>query len=174
MTERSEWRIEPITQHHLRESFECGVAELDEFIRRYARQSERMGLARTFVATTGTVPRVLDYFTLRSGSVEFANLPPDETKRFPRYPVPVVHLARLAVDRSAQAQGLGERLLYTAFSKAYEASKEIAVYAVEVIAIDGQIRNFYLKYGFRPLVHDELHLYLPIKTLAKLFDKSAR
>lgn len=131
-----------------------------------------MGLGRTFVATTGTVPRVLGYFTLRSGSVEFANLPPDETQRFPRYPVPVVHLARLAVDRSAQ--GLGERLLYTAFSKAYEASKEIAVYAVEVIAFDGQIRNFYLKYRFRPLVHDELHLYLSIKTLVKLFDKSAR
>ena len=171
MSERDpRWVIEPLSKRHDRAAFSCGVVELDEFLRRYARQNERIGLGRTFVATHESDPHVLGYFTLRTGVVELEDLPVEETRRFPRYPVPVVHLARLAVDRSMQGQRLGERLLALALRKAHDASKEIAVYAVEVLAIDDRAKRFYLKYGFKELVRDELHLYLPIKTIARLFE----
>ena len=163
------WRIEPIRKDHLRVDFECGIAELDAFIHKYARQNERLGLGRTFVATRETSDRVVGYFTLRAGSVQCSELPPEETKRLPKYPVPVVHLARLAVDRSAQGQRLGEHLLFNALRKAHDATNVIAAFAVEVIAIDARARDFYIKYGFKPLVRDELHLYLPLKTLSKIF-----
>ena len=164
----AEWRIEPIRKNHLRHAFDCGVAELDEFIRRYARQNERLGLGRTFVAVRGTGDRVLGNFMLRMGSVACSELPRTETKRFPQYPVPVIHLARLAVDCSVRGQRLGERLLFDALGKAHDASKGIAAFAVEVIAIDERARDFYARYGFKPLSHDELHLYLPMKTLFKV------
>lgn len=163
------WRIEPIRKDHVRSAFDCGVSELDDFIRKYARQNERLGLGRTFVATRGRGGPVLGYFTLRAGSVECRALPLEETKRFPKYPVPVVHLAKLAVDRSARGEGLGERLLLDALRRAFDASVAIAAFAVEVIAIDARARDFYVRYGFKPLVNDELHLYLSMKTLSKIF-----
>lgn len=144
------------------------MAELDEFIRKYAQRNERLGWGRTFVTTRGTSDRVVGYFTLRAGSVECAELPREETKRLPNYPVPVVHLARLAVDRSVQGQRLGEHLLFDALRKAHDAGNVISAFAVEVM-IDARARDFYIKYGFKPLVRDELHLYLPLKTLSKIF-----
>lgn len=165
----AEWRIEPIRKAHLRDAFDCGVAELDEFVRRYARQNERLGLGRTFVAVGETSDRVLGYYTLRMGSVACAELPPTETKRFPKYPVPVIHLARLAVDRSARGLGLGDRLLFDALQRAHDASTDIGAFAVEVIAINEHARDFYVRYGFKPLSQDQLHLYLTMKTLLKIF-----
>jgi ribosomal protein S18 acetylase RimI-like enzyme len=169
VVDATSWIVEPIRKQHLRDSFDCGVPALDEFLRRYARQSEEMALARTFVATKVGDLRVLGYYTMRNGQVEVENLPPEETKRFPKYPVPVVHLARLAVDRTAQGQRLGERLLLDSLERALATSKSVAAYAVEVVAIDDAARRFYIKYGFRELHDDRLHLYMAMKSVATLF-----
>lgn len=171
MPEVSDWSIDRIRKDHEREAFDCGVGELDVFLRQYARQSEELGLARTFIATRPGERRVLGYYTVRSGSVEVQNLRPEEARRFPRYPVPVVHLARLAVDRSVQGQRLGERLLLDALERTLEVSRSVAAYAVEVVAIDETARRFYLKHGFQELLDDRLHLYLSMKTIARLFGK---
>lgn len=162
-------RIERIRKDHERAGFDCGNPELNEFLRKYARQNDELGLGRTFVAVRGGSPTVLGYHTLRNGEVEVANLPPEETKRFPRYPVPVVHFARLAVDRHSQGQRLGETLLLDGLERALAVSQTVAAYAVEVVAIDEAARAFYVKYGFRELKDDRRHLYLPMRTIAKLF-----
>lgn len=164
------WRIEPLRKRHIRDRFDSGVPDLDDYIQKYARQNERLGLGRTFVATRERDDRVFGYFTLRTGQVEIENLPPAEAKRFPRYPVPVVHLARLAVGRAAQGHGLGELLLVTALRKAYVASSQIESFAVEVIAINEHAKRFYSKFGFQELLHNSRNLYLPIKTLRRLFE----
>jgi GNAT superfamily N-acetyltransferase len=163
------WQIERIRKDHERASFDCGVEELNVFLHKYARQSEEFGLARTFVAIKPGDPRVFGYYTVRNGEVEVQNLRPEETKRFPRYPVPVVHLARLAVDRSVQGQRLGEFLLLDALERALTVSKSVAAYAVEAVAINDAAKRFYLKYGFRELLDDKLHLYLSMKSIATLF-----
>lgn len=169
MPNPGDWRLEPIRREHVRDAFDCGNAGLNDFLRRFARQSEDLGIARTFVATRPRDPRVHGYYTMRTGQVEVTRLPPGETKRFPRYPVPVVHLARLAVDRAVKGQGLGETLLLDALERALAVSRSAAAFAVEVVAIDDSARGFYLKYGFKELVDDRLHLYLPMKTLRDLF-----
>jgi ribosomal protein S18 acetylase RimI-like enzyme len=168
MADSPAWQIERIRKDHERASFDCGVEELNVFLRKYARQSEEFGLARTFVATTHGTPKVFGYYTVRNGEVEVQNLRPEETKRFPRYPVPVVHLARLAVDRTTQGQRLGERLLLNALERALMVSRSVAAYAVEVVAINDAAKRFYLKHGFQELLDDRLHLYLSTKTVAKL------
>lgn len=166
------WLIEPIRRDHVRDAFDCGNPGLDDFLRKFARQSDDLAIARTFVATKPPGPLVLGYYTMRTGQVEVHDLPSAETKRFPRFPVPVVHLARLAVDRAVKGQGLGELLLLDALKKALAVSHSVAAFAIEVVAIDDPARSFYLKYGFKELIDDRLHLYLPMKTVEQVFTQS--
>ncbi|HEX7896134.1 MAG TPA: GNAT family N-acetyltransferase [Planctomycetota bacterium] len=163
------WVVEPLGPRHEREAFECGVASLDDFLRRYARQNEDLGVSRTFVARRSDDLRVLGYYSLSAGQVDGADLPPEDAKRLPRYPVPVVLLGRLAVDRSVQGQGLGQGLLVRALEKALHVSAEIGVLAVAVVAVNEAARAFYLKNGFKELKDDRAHLFLSVKALRKLF-----
>jgi GNAT superfamily N-acetyltransferase len=82
--------------------------------------------------------------------------------------VPVVLLARLAVDASAQGKGLGEGLLLDALQRALDLSAGLGVHAVEVDALDESAAAFYRKYGFTPLLDDPLHLYLPLTTVEQV------
>jgi GNAT superfamily N-acetyltransferase len=163
------WIIESIRKGHLRDRFECGQASLDEFLRRYARQNDELELGRTFVAVLPGNLRVLGYYTLGAGSINLENLPEEERRHLPKYHLPVIHLGRLAVDRSVQNQHLGKFLLIHALRKAWTASRDVAAYLVEVVAIDERARAFYAKYGFREMRDDRLHLYLSMKTIGKLF-----
>jgi len=162
--------ISRIREDNVRKKFDSGIAALDEFIHRYARQNDRRGLSRTYVATAPGEFNVLGYVTIRAGEVACADLPPEEQKRLPRYPVPVLHVARLAVDKGARGEGLGEQLLMYALNKAVDAAEHMGVWGVEVIAKDEAARSFYARYGFRALDDDELHLYISLKTLRKAFE----
>ena len=161
--------IARLGSQHVRATFDCGVAALDEFIRRYARQNDERGLSRTYVAVQSGAPDVLGYVTVRVGEVACADLPPEERTRLPRYPVPVLHVARLAVDTRARGQGLGEQLLIFALRKALAAATEVGLWGVEVVAKDDAARRFYERYGFASLVDDELHLYVSLRTVARAF-----
>ena len=109
--------------------------------------------------------QVIGYYTLAAGAVSFEQLPEDASRKLPKHPVPVVLLARLAVDQSAQGQGLGEVLLLDALQRSLDLSTGLGVHAVEVDAIDDAAAAFYSKYGFTPLLDDPFHLYLPIATV---------
>ena len=161
--------IERLGPNHDRRQFDCGSAPLDDFLRQYARQNDERGLSRTYVAIRPGERDVLGYVTLRVGQVAWSDLPQDERKRLPRYPVPVLHVARLAVDSGASRQGIGERLLIFALRKALAAAADVGLWGVEVVAKDETARSFYARYGFTALVDDELHLYVSLKTVAKVF-----
>ena len=121
-------------------------------------------LGRTYVAIQPGEKRVCGYYTLASGAVAFEKLP-ETSAKLPKHPVPVVLLARLAVDQAVQGQRLGEALLIDALSRCLELAAKLGIYAVEVDAIDQQSRAFYEKYGFVPLLDNELHLFLPVSTI---------
>ncbi|MBI4563543.1 MAG: GNAT family N-acetyltransferase [Planctomycetes bacterium] len=162
------WRIEILTRRHDREDFDCGERALDEFLKKFARQNQDRDISRTFIAVRGTAPKVLGYYTVSAHSIEASRLPPEMVRRFPRYPLPVVHVGGLAIDRSTQGQGLGEILLWDALKKAVLASDLVGVHAVEVMANTFQARRFYEKYGFVPIPEDPFHLILPLATARKL------
>lgn len=164
----SEWSIERVSKIHDRDGFNCGNALLDEFLRQFARQNDAKGISRTYVVVRDGETAVKGFYTVRNGHVGFRNLPEAERRKLPRYPVPVVHIARLAVCTDAQGCGLGARLLVNALQLALAVSEKIGVYAVEVVAKDGHARRFYEKYGFRGLPEDDLHLYLSMKVLRQL------
>lgn len=164
-----EWVIEPLDRAHHRAAFSCGRPSLDRFIRELVRQYERRRLGRTYVAVRAGETRVMGYYTLASGSVAFETLPKKVAKRLPRHPIPVVLLARLAVDQVAQGAGLGRRLLVDALERCLGLSRELGIHAVEVDAIDDQASAFYQKYGFVALGDDQRHLYLPMATVQDAF-----
>jgi GNAT superfamily N-acetyltransferase len=159
----AEWRIEPLRAIHERGEFSCGKAPLDDFLRLRATQYARRRLGRTYVALFPNTMKVAGYYTIAAGAV--ANLPPESAKRLPRHPLPVILLGRLAVDLKASGQGLGRALLRDALRRSLELSQQLGLFAVEVLAIDVAAKQFYMKYGFVPLVDNDLHLFLPINTI---------
>ena len=162
------FHIEPLSRRHDTSRFDCEKESLNEFIKRFARQNEEKRISRTFVAVAPDRPEILGYYTLSTGAIEFADLPEESRRRLPRYPIPVAHLGRLAVDRSAKGVGLGEFLMIDAFRRTMLVAGELGIFAVEVIALDADARRFYQKYGFAELADDDLHLYLPIKMIERL------
>lgn len=164
MTEVGAFSILGIEEGHRREEFDCGEEALNNYLRRYARQNHERNIARTFVAVDET-DRVLGYYSLASASIEFASLPADLARRVPRYPVPAVRIARLAVDRSMHGKGLGAALLADALRRILTASSEVAVKVVLVDAKNERAADFYRHYGFRELTDTPIVLFLPIETL---------
>jgi GNAT superfamily N-acetyltransferase len=161
----ADWQIERLQRSHERSGFSCGKPPLDDFIRKLVTQYEQRNLGRTYVAVRQVESQVLGFYTLASGAVPFQNLPDSATKKLPRHPVPVILLARLAVDHRAQVQGLGEALLLDALDRCSNLADSLGVHAVKVEAIDQQARTFYEKYGFVPQLDTGLHLFLSIATI---------
>jgi GNAT superfamily N-acetyltransferase len=151
---------------HLRQGFDCGNSRLNAYIQHLASQHERRHIGRTYVLLRDPEPTVLGFYTLAASSVAFAHMP--ENEGLPRYPVPVVKLAQLAVDRSMQGQGWGRYLLLDALSRCERISRDIAVYAVELDAIDNTARTFYQQFSFTCLNDDPNHLYCTMKKIAQL------
>jgi ribosomal protein S18 acetylase RimI-like enzyme len=162
------FRIQPLAARHERDAFDCGEPALNEYFRRYARQNHERGVGRTFVAVPDDAARVVGYYTLAAGSVDFAELPEAARRKLPRYPVPVVHLGRLAVCQSARGLGLGEALLFDAVRRTLAVADEVGVVAVEVRAKDEAVSDFYRKYGFEPMSDQPLRLYLALASARRL------
>jgi ribosomal protein S18 acetylase RimI-like enzyme len=169
MTREPEWSIERVRKSHKRNAFSCGNTDLDEYLKRFARQNDATGLGRTYVVTRPGSDLVLGYYTLSAGAVMFSDLPPESARSLPRYPIPVVLIARLAVDIQVRGQGLGRNLLTDALHRSLAVSDQLGVYAVAVEAKNDQACSFYRKYGFESLRDDKLHLFLSIKKVRQAF-----
>ena len=165
------WVMSPLAKAHERAVFDCGEPALNEFLQNYARQNQSENVGRTWVATHPGEHRVLGFYTLTVASVAREHFSAEEMKRVPRYPVPVAHLGRLAVDRTEQKTGLGEHLLVHALEQILRVSQVIGIFAVEVRAKNERAKRFYERYGFKAAEDDGLHLYLSVKKLPRLFDQ---
>jgi GNAT superfamily N-acetyltransferase len=160
---------------HDRASFNCGVQELNDFIRRSAARHREAGVSKTMVlpakAPTGEKAAICAYYTLSHTQIERETLPPAFAKKLPRYPVPVMLIAQLAVHEDAQGQGLGKVTLIRALRHCLEINAHLPSYAVVVDALDEGVQGFYEQYGFHELDrhNDHIRLYLPMKIVAGLF-----
>ena len=164
-------QIERLERGHVRDAFSCGKPPLDEFILRLVSQYEKRNLGRTYVAVRPGEKQVLGYYTLASSAILFQNLPEPSARKLPRHPVPVILLARLAVDQSVQGQGWGEGHLVDALQRTLGLADKLGIHAVEVDAIDHQAKAFYEKYGFAPPLDNEFHLFLPIATVQAVIQR---
>jgi len=164
---RGPWVIERIAKKHDRKSFDCGKPALNDYLLRYARQNEERHASRTYVAIEHGFCRVVGYYALASGSIAFDDVPQDLRRGIGKYPVPVVVLARLAVDTACKGRGLGGCLLADALGRVLDVSEQIGVRAVVVNALDIEARAFYVHMGFLEMTDDPLHLFLPVETILR-------
>ncbi len=162
--------ISPLTKAHERKSFDCGHEDLNRYLREQARQDAEKRVAAPFVLTQPGDPKVLGFYTLSSSIIPVDELSQDLMKRLPRYgQLPVTLLGRLAVDRSAGGQGVGEFLLVDALRRSLEAAQQIAAMAVIVDAKNERAESFYRHFDFQPFQQTPLRLFLPMAQIAKLF-----
>lgn len=160
------WREEPIDRRHDRKSFDCGTSELNLYLERYARQNHETGGAKTFVAVMPDAPsRILGYYSIAPGSIEFARVPATLTRKLGRYEVPVFRLGRLAVRRDNQGHGLGAELLLAAGARALAVAAEVGGVALAIDAKDRKAAGWYARFGAVALLDDPLRLILPLATV---------
>lgn len=159
--------------HNLKK-FSCGKRDLDTYLARFAVKNMQLGLSRTWVLpivnedpkTQKT--RVAAYYSLASSTVNRESIPTD--KSLPGYPVSVVLLARLAVDKQFSGQRLGEKTLITALRKAMELT-DVGLPALGVIldVLDEDALHFYQHYEmFEPFTDDPMRLFVSMNTLKQI------
>jgi len=160
------WHEEPINKRHDREAFDCGENALNEFLRRYARKSHELGGAKTFLAIDDADNRtVLGLYSLSPVSVEYARTPEITRRGLARHDVPGFRLARLAVDRTFQDQGIGGQLLLAAGRRCLLAAAEVGGVVLVIDAKNERVAAWYASYGAVPLLDAPLSLLLPLRTI---------
>lgn len=158
--------IEKLRPDHWIEGFDCGREELNRYLKRYAWQNQQAGAAQTYVGLAGDV--VVGYHTLAVGEVSREEAPERVAKGLARHPIPIMLLARLAVDRRWQGQGVGKALLKDAMQRTLRAADIAGIRAFAVHAKDEEARAFYQKFDFIPAPTDALHLFVLLKDVRKL------
>lgn len=153
------------TRHDIN-NFDCGVHALNLYLKSFASQNIKNNSAKTYVATRSNI--VVGYHSLAFGSVFHEEAPARITKGLAKHPVPIILLARLAVDNTEKGQGLGKALLKDALLRTLQASEIAGLRAVLVHAKDNNAKKFYEKFGFESSPIDPFHLFLLIKDLRQI------
>lgn len=146
---------------HDRNGFDCGVPELNDYLKRLAEQHRRKGVSTSFVLVDTDAPgEVIGYYCLSAAQVDAAELRESDRRKLPRYPVPCFRLARLAVRKDRSGRGMGKLLLACAVDRCLKARKDVAAYALIVDAKDENARRFHERYGFVAFVTAPMTLHL--------------
>jgi GNAT superfamily N-acetyltransferase len=151
------------------ESFDCGQLALNQFLQRFALVNQKSNSAQTYVSCCSD--GVAGFYSLAVGSVEPATAAPRVIKDISKHPVPVMILARLAVDLQHQRVGLGKALLKDALMRTAQAADIAGIRALLVHAKDDSARQWYLNWEFEPSATDPFHLFLLLKDIKAIVNK---
>jgi GNAT superfamily N-acetyltransferase len=138
---------QPLTSDHLFDKFNCGEPVLDEWLKRRAMSNQLSGASRTFVVLDQD-SLVCGYYAMSAGAVAHQMATSSVRRNMPD-PVPVMVLARLAVDLRAQGIKLGASLLQDAVNRAVMVAENAGVRALLVHALNDKAKEFYEHYGFQ-------------------------
>lgn len=164
-TKEGRWVIQKLDRSHIVDPFDCGYEDLNRYISRFALNNQSAGSAQTYVAIADK--KVVGYYSLAVGAVAHSQAPTRMAKGLAHHPVPVMLLARLAVDNTFKGRCLGAALLHDALARTLQAAEIAGIRAVIVHAKDDIARCFYEHFDFDPSPTDPYHLYLLIKDLRK-------
>jgi GNAT superfamily N-acetyltransferase len=156
-------RIEKLHRSHDVEPFDCGQAALNRFLIRHALQNQQSSAATTYVALVEQ--EVVGFYSLAYGQIEYADAPERLAKGLARYPVPIMLLARLAVDARWQGKGLGAGMLRDAVSRTLQAADIAGLRALAAHAKDDKARAFYQHFNFIPSPTDSYHMAIVLKDI---------
>jgi ribosomal protein S18 acetylase RimI-like enzyme len=153
---------------HQREEFDCGVTELNDFLRTRARREMEAGTSVCFVLVPESTPeRIAGFYTLSAATIRRCELPDALLKKLPRYiELPATLLGRLARSLEFKGQGIGDRLMISALSRAVGGARQVASWAVVTDPKDQDAQRFYESFGFRGLTSNRL--FIPMKDVAEM------
>ena len=159
--------IEPLNKDHDRNSFDCGNNDLNNFLKKTARQAADKNLSRTFVLTDGKTNKIYGFVSVTPCSVNAEDIPERHRKNYPpQHGIPAIRLARMGVDVGARKKGYGELLLTEALSITAKYSDAVGGIGLFVDAKDDTAKAFYERYGFvvtnpsKPML-----LFMPLATI---------
>jgi len=160
------FRFAPLAPEHDRSAFRCGEEALDRYFHTQVTQDGRRRIASCFVAIEETSDRIAGFYTIASAGIPTPDLPPEITRRLPRYPtLPAVRSGRLAVDRQFSRRGLGGALLIDAARRTLGSAP--ATFTLLVDAKNEVAAAFYRHHGFLPFASQPWTLFLPLATAEK-------
>jgi GNAT superfamily N-acetyltransferase len=145
--------------------FDCGNEPLNTFISRHALANQANGSARTFVGLAGN--RVVGYYSLAVGSVLYDEAPERMAKGLARHPIPILLMARFAVDKAYQGRGVGKGLFKDALKRCLTVARDAGVRAFMVHAKDEQARSLYKHFGMLECPANPMHLYYLMKDVER-------
>jgi GNAT superfamily N-acetyltransferase len=161
----------PLDKFQDRNVFNCEVEPLNDYLKKYALQNQKKDAARTYVLTNEE-NQIVGFYTLVFGSVSIEETTPKVATGLGKYPIPIILLARLAIDKNQKGKGLGKLLMRDALLRAVRASEIAGLRAFLVHAKDESAKAFYEKLGFQPSPYNEFHLYLKMSDIrASLVDE---
>ena len=161
------WHEEPITRSHRRNDFDCGDADMNRFLQRFARQSHEQNAAKTFCAIDNEIAgRILGFYTVTPTSVSHDDVPAAMTAGLARQDVAGFRLARLATDVQVAGQGLGGQLLATAALRCLRVADDVGGLLLVIDAKGERAANWYASYGATPLKDQPLRPVIPLATFA--------
>jgi len=168
------WEEAPIRKQHDRAGFNCGDADLNLYLQKFARQNHESGGAKCFIAAPAATPaRILGFYTLSPASLEYSRTPALAKKGLGRYDVPVFRLGRLAVDNAAQGRGLGGALLLRAAARCIRVAQDVGGVALLIDAKGDRAANWYESYGALRLEDAPRSLILPLAVAADALKQKA-
>ena len=160
---------EPLTDEHQIDSFDSGEPVLDDWLKRRARANQASGASRTYVVSEGKA--AIAYYALASGAIAQAAVPGRFRRNMPD-PIPVVVLARLAVDRRYHGRGIGRALFRDAALRVSQAADVIGIRGILVHAISEEARKFYLALGFDPCPAEAMTLVVTLRDIRATLESS--
>jgi len=158
--------IEKLRRDHSLDSFDCGKEELNRFLKKHALTNQASDSAQPYVLADDLA--VKGYYSLAAGTVSHEEATERTNKGLARHPIPVILLARLAVDASLQGKKIGPALLKDALRRALHAADTIGARAVLVHAKDDNAKGFYEHFNFEPSPTDPYHLMVIMKDLRRM------
>jgi len=167
------WCIQRLDSRHDRSKFESKYPELTQYLKQQATQHSKKGLSKTYVAVETEslqLPKsiIKGYYSISNSHIPLDQLSPELANKY-RYPVPIVLLARLAVDINLIGQGLGKILLVDAMKRINTMSDDVGISAIATDAKDDDAKDFYEHFGFTALQDNPYKLFIPLTTVRKTF-----
>ena len=155
-----------LDSRHRLDSFDCGKPTLTEWLVRHARQAQGSGSARTFVSCEDE--RVAGYYSVTVGQIDTLEAPDRVRRGMGQHPIPLIILARLAVDLDYQKRGLGFSLLQDAIRRACAVAEHAGIRALLTHPLDAEADAFYRRFGFESTPENEQQLILLLKDARRI------
>ncbi len=159
-------KTEKLQRDHAVEAFDCSNKDLNRFLQQYALLNQNNGASQTYVGLADQA--IIGYYSLAVGSVEYEKAPERVIKGLAHHSIPIMLLARLAVDHHWQKKGIGAALLKDAMLRTLQAADIAGIRAFVVHAKDDVAKGFYEHFDFLPSPSDPLHLFILLKDVRKI------